>query len=146
MKKLLFLIISALPIFGCNKESGDQSNITSILKIKEGYYMGDFIYQSQTYWCEIQFDKKRYEEWPSGGVIYQKNMSCLTVGTNSVINGILTFTLDSFKFDGYPYPCNSDMTLPGDYKINLITDEDSIIFSRGSGNNKITYHLKRLIF
>jgi hypothetical protein len=144
MKKLTFLIIITFTFIGCNHDNKDVFNPVSYGKISEGYYMGNFTYQNQTYWCEIQLDKNKYEEWPSGGAFYQKEMSCLTVGTDTVINGILTFKLDSFKFAGYPVQCKSDMTLPGEYKINLLTDEDSIVFSRGSGNNKIIYHLKRL--
>jgi hypothetical protein len=34
--------------------------------------------------------------------------------------------------------------LPGEYKINLITLNDSLIFSKGLENNKIKYHIKRI--
>jgi hypothetical protein len=68
----------------------------------------------------------------------------LTKGTNEISDGILTFELGSFKFKSYPSPCEQLMILPGDYKIHLITENDSLIFSKGVEENKIKYYLKRI--
>jgi hypothetical protein len=149
MKKLLILIICSLVFIDCNKVKNDpfDDNDPSILyknTIADGIYMGNIVYQGKSFWCEIEFDKNKYEEWPSGGALYQKEMSCLTLGTDTIINGILTFKLDSYKHEWYPFPCNPAMILPGDYKIHLITENDSIIFSKGVEKNKIKYYLKRI--
>jgi hypothetical protein len=135
----------------CNKVNNapfDENDPSLLYKntIANGIYMGEFVYQGKSYWCEIEFDKNKYEEWPSGGAAYQKEMSCLTIGTDTIVNGILSFKISDYKFKGYPFPCNPSMILPGDYKIHLITENDSIIFSKGVENNKIKYHLKRIIF
>lgn len=156
MKKLLILIICTLLFIGCNKVKNDNNynndtfdiNDPSILfknTITDGFYMGNFVYQGMNYWCEIDFSNGKYEEWPSGGVAFQKKMGCLTTGTYTIGNGIVSFKLSDYKFKGYQESCNPSMILPGDYKIHLITENDSIIFSRGVENNKIKYHLKRII-
>lgn len=150
MQKLLIIIICSLIFIECNKVNNspiDENDPSFLYKnsIADGFYMGDFVYQGKSYWCEIEFNKNKYEEWPSGGTLYQKEMSCLTLGTYTIIDNILILKLDSFKYEGYPFPCNPSMKLPGDYKIHLITENDSIVFSREVENNKIKYHLKRII-
>jgi hypothetical protein len=132
------LIIGVL--ISCDDKKEDISiNLTS------GIYMGYFDYQGTKYWCEICFDSSRYEEWPSGGVWFQKPYSCLTVGDYTIIENKIIFTLDSFKFPGFPEPCVSDMLLPGEYTIYNTNKTDSITFERGKDSNKIKYYLERLI-
>ena len=152
MKKLLFLIMCALSFMECNKVNDhafpafDETDPSILYKnsIADGFYMGNFVYQGKSYWCEIEFKNNNiYEEWPSGGAAYQKEMSCLTTGTDTIVNGILSFKLSDYKFKWYPFSCNTPMILPGDYKIHLITEKDSIVFSKGVENNKIKYYLKK---
>jgi hypothetical protein len=150
MKKLLILLICSLIFIECNKVNNapfDENDPSILYKnnIADGFYMGNFVYQGKSYWCEIEFNNNIYEEWPSGGAAYQKEMSCLTTGTDTIVNGVLSFKLNDYKFKGYPLSCNPSMILPGDYKIHLITENDSIVFSKGVENNKIKYHLKRII-
>jgi hypothetical protein len=107
--------------------------------------MGNFIVKGQKLWSEICFDTatNKYEEWPSGGIMYQKEMECLTVGTFSIDSFRLTFTLESVKFK--MFPCSlPESILPGEFKITNIIKRDSIIFERGTGENRIIYYMKRV--
>lgn len=141
MKTLLFLLLLIGLFSGCqDNEENDSTNI----KIKDGFYMGYFVYNSKDYWCEIEFDNYNYIEWPSGGALFQKSMSCLTVGTYRISNDKLTFNLGSFKFPEFQPPCESAMLLPGEYKIYNTGKADSLIFEKGVDSNKIKYFLKRI--
>ncbi|MBW6481275.1 MAG: hypothetical protein K0B37_17750 [Bacteroidales bacterium] len=154
MKKYLILIVCSLLYIGCDKVNDDKvnddqfdNNDPSVLNknnIATGNYMGYFIYQDKSYWCQIVFENNKYEEWPSGGVAFQKEMSCLTVGNFTINEEILTFKLGSYKHPGFPSTCDPVMILPANYKIHLITENDSIVFSKGVEKNKIKYHLKRI--
>ena len=144
----MFLVFVA----GCNKKNNlDQEPnpdpFKGPYKIAHGCYMGYFIYDGQKLklWSEICFDTttSKYVEWPSGGIAYQKDMGCLTVGTYSIDSFRLTFTLESFKFK--TFPCTLPISvLPGEYKITNIVKSDSIIFERGTGDNRIIYYMKRV--
>jgi hypothetical protein len=76
--------------------------------------------------------------------MFQKSMSCLTVGTYSIHNNALSFKLGSYKFKDFPEPCPSDMRLPGIYTITNTEKQDSLIFKRGTGDAQIIYYLKKL--
>jgi hypothetical protein len=146
MKNLLLSISLLILCFGCVKsdEKPTDNDDTPILEknnISDGHYLGHFVLDNRNYWCSIEISNKTYEEWPSGGIMYQKDMGCLTTGSFNIIEDIITFTLDSYKLPGFP--CDTRMPLPGEYKIHLITLNDSLIFSKGIGNNKIKYHIKK---
>jgi hypothetical protein len=145
IKKLLILIVCSLFYYSCERDQFDKNDPSILEKdsFSEGIYMGYFVLQNQNYWCEIVFEDNKYEEWPSGGAAFQKEMSCLTTGTFSVENGSLKYDLDKYKFPDFSSACTLEMILPGDYKINLITMNDSLIFSKGVGKDKIKYHLSR---
>lgn len=66
--------------------------------------MGYFSVKGQELWSEICFDTvtNKNEEWPSGAIMYQKDMGCLTVGTYSIDSFRLTFTRDSMKHKFFP--------------------------------------------
>lgn len=147
MKKYLILIACSLLFNGCDKDQFDRDDQSVLEKdsFSEGIYMGYFVLQDKNYWCEIEFRNNQYEEWPSGGAYYQKEMGCLTTGTFNIDNSVLSFDLNSYKFPSFPIPCDSKMILPGDYKIHLITISDSLVFSKGVGKNKIKYHLNRIL-
>lgn len=136
---LLFFIIVGL-ISGCTEQDDNQD---VEYKIFDACYQGHFVYKDTDYFCLICFDDNKYEEWPSGGAMFQKSLSCLTVGRYSINGKILSFELDSFKFSDYPENCVSDMLLPGEYELTEITDLDSLIFEKGTGNNRIIYCLKK---
>ena len=127
-------------LISCNKDN----QLHPDYKITDGYYMGTFSYQGEKYFSEIVFDKNKYEEWPSGGFLYQKALTCLSIGRDTIIDDILSFKLDSIKYNFPGWECNPNMFLPGEYKINLINEEDSLVFSRGLKANLIVYNLKRL--
>jgi hypothetical protein len=147
MKKYIVLIICALLYYGCERDLFDKDDPTILEKdsFSEGIYMGYFVLQDQEYWCEIEFKGNKYEEWPSGGAYYQKEMGCLTTGAFSINNTILKYDLDKYKFPDFPGACTSEMILPGDYKIHLIAVNDSLIFSKGVGEDKIKYHLIKVL-
>jgi len=140
MKAVLFVIALAMLLVTCDKNN-EVLNENDL--INDGFYGGSFLYDSIDYWCLIEFNYNKYEEWPSGGAIYQKSMGCLTTGSYSINEGMLTFILDSFKFEDYPEPCNNDMLLPGEYQINYRDNNDSIVFEKETENGKIIYYLKR---
>jgi len=144
MKKYFYSILVVLSIVSCrNNNDNEEKNY----KITDGCYMGKFVFKGENYWCEICFDGNKYEEFPSGGVIhYQKEMSCLTIGRDSIINNTLSFKPDSFKFPDFYNPCDPNMILPGNYQIINIINNDSLIFSRGSKSARITYYLKKLSY
>lgn len=148
MKRFIVLIVCSLLYYSCDKDQSqfdnDDPSFLEKNSLSEGFYMGYFVLRDQDYWCEIQFISNQYEEWPSGGALYQKEMSCLTTGTYNIDNTILSFDLNSYKYPTYPSPCDPKMTLPGEYKIHLITVDDSLIFSKGVGENKIKYYLNKV--
>jgi hypothetical protein len=148
MKQYYFLIVFVFLITGCNINNNiepDPEPFKGPYRISNGCYMGNFIVKGQKLWSEICFDTitNKYVEWPSGGIMYQKEMGCLTVGTYSIDSFRLTFTLDSLKFKLFPCPL-PESKLPGVYKIMNIVDGDSIIFEKGTGENKIIYFLKKV--
>ena len=140
MKTVLFVIAIAMIVVTCdnNNEVLNENDL-----INDGFYGGSLSYKSIDYWCLIEFNCNKYEEFPSGGMIYQKSIGCLTTGTYSINESVLTFTLDFFKFEGYPEPCVTDMLLPGEYHINYRDNNDSIVFEKETENGKIIYYLKR---
>ncbi len=146
-KKYLILIVFSLFYFGCESDLFDKDDSSALEKnsFSEGIYMGYFVLHDQNYWCEIEFRDNKYEEWPSGGAYYQKEMGCLTTGTFSINNGILKYDLEKYKFPSFPGSCDSEMILPGYYKIQVITINDSLVFSRGAGKDKIEYCLSRIL-
>ena len=135
----IVLLVIAL-IASCDNK--DENQIIQY-QVAEGCYGGYFDYQNVSYWCSICFENGQYIEWPSGGVLLQKSMSCLTVGTYSKENNTMSFVLDSFKFKNFPEPCTTNMLLPGSYQITNTDKKDSLIFKRGTGNNQIIYYLKK---
>lgn len=149
MKNLLILLFCSLLMCACDKNDDqfDKSEPTILEKnsFSEGIYMGYFVFHEISYWCEIEFRSGKYEEWPSGGVWYQKEISCLTTGTYNIDTYILSFDLESYKFPPSQVQCASEMILPGKYKIHLISNNDSLIFSNGVGQDKIKYHLERIL-
>jgi hypothetical protein len=147
MKKYLIFITYSLLCFGCERDLFDKDDPTILEKdsFSEGVYLGNFVLHDQAYWCVIEFNGNKYEEWPISGGNYQKEMSCLTTGSFSINNSILKYDLDKYKFSSFAVPCNSEMILPGDYKIHLITLNDSLVFSKGIGKDKIKYHLIKVL-
>ena len=147
MKKAAHLFLLIIIVSGCEGDLFDKDDPSVLEKdsFSEGIYMGYFVLRDQNYWCEIEFRSNKYEEWPSGGAYYQKEMSCLTTGTFSIDNTILKYNLDKYKFASFAIQCVPEMVLPGDYKIHLITMNDSLVFSKGAGKEKIQYHLIKVL-
>jgi len=147
MKIFLLFITSLLLCVGCDRTNEDQldkddSSILEKNRISDGHYMGYFVFENKNYWCSIDFFNNKYEEWPSGGVMYQKGMGCLTSGRFNINEAVITFNLDTYKHPSLP--CDFIMVLPGEYKINLISLTDSIVFSKEVEKDIFKYHLKRI--
>ncbi len=141
-------VIFLFLVTGCSKTNNinpEPEPFKGPYKIANGCYMGYFSVKGQSLWSEICFDTVtgKYEEWPSGGIMYQKDMGCLTVGTYSIDSFRLTFTLDSIKHKFFPCTLPESM-LPGEYKITNIVGRDSIIFEKGTVENRIIYKMKRV--
>lgn len=150
MKLFRLTLILLLLIAGCNKASNnDPYPVPGVFngpyRIANGCYMGHFYIKGQWLWSEICFDTvtNKYEEWPSGGIMNQKDMGCLTVGTYTIDSFRLTFTLDSIKHKFFPCYL-PESGLPGEYRITKIVGRDSIIFEKGTAENKIIYKMKRV--
>jgi len=139
MKKLRFAFVIIALLIACDDDNDNQINYT----IDNGCYQGYFDYQDTSYWCSICFENGKYVEWPSGGAYFQKSMSCLTVGTFSTKNNVISFELDSFKFNDFPEPCETDMLLPGSYEIVYEGHQDSLVFKKGNDDSEIIYYLKK---
>ncbi len=144
---ILLTLLCLVLCFRCNKTNENPNNnddlpILEKDNITDGHFVGHFVLDNRNYWCNIEISNKKYEEWPSGGMLYQKDMGCLTIGSFNIIEDVISFTLDSYKFP--TFPCDTRTPLPGEYKIHLLTLDDSLVFSKGTGSNKIIYHLKNL--
>lgn len=142
MKRWLMVFLLAGLMSGCGKKE-DLYDYQQRGKIQDGIYMGYFVYQNRNYWSEIEFSGNKYVEWPSGGAMYQKSYGCLTIGTYEASGYHIKFKLDSYKMPGYPEECVNDMLLPGEYTLYGTMKSDSIIFEKGSGSDKIKYHLMK---
>ena len=146
MKQLCFIILFVFLLTGCDNtiEPGPEP-FNGPYRIPGGCYMGYFIVKGQKLWSEICFDTAahKYVEWPSGGIMYQKDMGCLSVGRYSIDSYRLTFTLDSLKFKFFPCFL-PESKLPGEYIITNIVNGDSVIFEKGTGENRIIYFMKKV--
>lgn len=139
MKALISIFLITLLFIACERDR------TNNYVLSDGVYMGIYHYQNKIYFSEIEIDSNRYEEWPSGGFIYQKSDLCLTVGKYSISGDILSFKPDSFKYKMPNYGCTTeDMVLSGDFNLTVFGVSDSIKFNRGRGSNSISYNLKKI--
>ncbi len=138
MKVSKWLFIFLLAAISCQKV---DTELVSNQQIPEGYYEGWFSYHDQNYWCLIQFENNRYEEWPSGGVMFQKSMACLTKGTYYSDGNKLVFNPGTLKHEGFPDPCDANTMLPGTYELIETDRQDSLVFAKGEGENRIVYHV-----
>jgi hypothetical protein len=139
VSKWLFVFLAAL--FSCQD---DDKELISNKGVAEGYYEGWFSYRDRNYWCLIQFEEDRYEEWPSGGVMYQKSMACLTKGTYYSDGNKLVFNPGTLKHEGFPDQCVADTKLPGTYVLFNTGRQDSLVFAKGEGDSRIIYHVARM--
>ena len=139
MKNLFLLIALVAAVVACDTEV-EQAEYAPIVG---GHYEGHFTYRDTGYWCLIQMADGRYEEWPSGGVWFQKSMGCLTLGSYDQQNDKIIFKADKFKFPEFPEACVPAMLLPGTYAIVYAGEPDSLVFKGGTGDTEIVYYLKK---
>lgn len=134
MKRTFLVILIAGIFFSCTKQDNN-----AVIQL-EGIYTGFFKYQGKNYWSSIEFSNDSYEEWPSGGAMYQKSFGCMSLGTYSIKESSIRFEADSFKSHIVYEVCGA-MLLPGEYSVNYISIQDSIVFEKGTGVNRIVYYL-----
>ncbi len=132
--QFVFLVV----LFSCQE---DEKELISNHQIEEGYYEGWFSYRDRDYWCLIQFEDNRYEEWPSGGVMFQKSMVCLTKGMYYSDGNKLVSNPGTLKHEGFPDPCDGNTMLPGTYELIETGRQDSLVFATGQGETRIVYHV-----
>ena len=137
----LGVILLVANIASCENEDNQQ---ISNYHISNGCYEGFFEYQNDYYRSSICFENGRYIERPSLAFT-QKNLGCLTIGTYSTESTNLLFEAELHVYnDDLREPCLVDTYLPGTYNISITESRDSLVFSRGDGNNQIIYKLKKL--
>lgn len=136
VSKWLFIFLVA--VISCQEVDNELVNNN---QIAEGHYVGWFSYRDRDYWCLIQFENDRYEEWPSGGAMFQKSMACLTTGTYYVDGNKLVFNIGTLKHEGFPDPCDANTMLPGTYELASTGRQDSLVFAKGEGDSRIIYHV-----
>jgi len=139
-RKTLFVVFLIVNIASC--ENTDNQEMLNY-HIDNGCYEGYFEYQNDHYRCSICFENGTYFERP-GQLSTRKNDYCLTAGTYSTESNNLFFEFEFRVFhDAYRQECLLDMHLPGTYEIRNSEVQDSLIFSRGNGDNYIIYKLKK---
>ena len=144
MKNIKFALPIIILMMSCDHNNDEINNNDELnYKISDGLYMGSVNYQGVSYWSSFSFEKGKYAELASGGVLNQKSWSCLTKGSFFINHDVLSFELEAFLSTSQKN-CNSDMVLPGSYKILFLNEKtDSLVFEKKMGNNeKITYNLK----
>jgi hypothetical protein len=135
------IVLFAVNMASCENANNQQ---TPDYHISDGCYEGYFEYQNDYYRSSICFENGRYIERPSL-VFPQKSLGCLTIGTYSTEAINLQFEAELLVFnDDLREPCVVDTYLPGNYIISISETNDSLIFSRGIGDNYIIYRLMRL--
>lgn len=132
-----YLSLLLLTVFtGCSKN--EDLNF-----IQDGFYGGFFEYKGVRYYSSIIIKNNRYTEGASGGVIYQKNLPSLTEGTYLVYEGNIIFHPQRYQMDESEiWKRNPDLILKNAFKISF-NEKDSFSFSRGTGDQKIVYLLRR---
>ena len=136
--KNIWLSFLILLFISCSKEESHRF-------ITNGFYIGYFEYQGLKYYSSIIIDEKGYSEGASGGVIYQKNIPCLTEGRFLIYGDKLIFNPQKYLMDeSEVWKRNPDLILNGAFNI-MFLKSDSISFSKGTGDKKIVYLLRRYI-
>ncbi len=142
MKTLFVSILIIVFIYGCKKNENDSIDNPEY-KIIDDIYLGNYSCQGTKYGSAISFQDSTYFEVYLGGIYFTKLFTCCSYGKFPIEKERLVFKLDSFKF-GEPsaVDCVPDVLLPGEYTINKLTD-DSLMFERGTEENRIVYTLGR---
>jgi len=140
MKKntIILVLILLIGFISCEKENNDAA-----CKLKNGAYMGAFKYDNNQFWEAFIVQNKNFEEYASGGVLFQKApVYPLVKGTYEIIN-------DSIYFKNIQLPQSAiedisdydkDFVLMGSYYIEEYSDS-TILFSRIAQKGKLEYDL-----
>jgi hypothetical protein len=136
--RCLTLFLLAVFAVSCKKETAEKSPSHGIT---DGIYMGSIQFQGQRYFSQIHFIDGTFEEYASGGVMYQKMPNCLTEGNYSIQSGAIRFNPKSLPEKGSA-PCTPEMELSGAYSYYIAAD--SVSFWRTARNVKVEYTLKKM--
>ena len=139
MRNIIFIVFT-LFVVGCERDNSNDS----ILKLKEGIYEGSFIYDTLQLWESIGIIKDSFEEYASGGVMYQKYAKyALTKGTYKIIGDSIYFSDIHLAQppNGNPDNFEKDFLLMGSYLVKYHTDS-VINFWRTAKKGKQEYNLK----
>jgi hypothetical protein len=139
MRNLLFILI---PVFlvSCN----DDNLSSSEMRLKTGLYEGSFHYDTLKLWESFGIMDFDFEEYASGGAMYQKYPNCaLTKGTCKITEGTISFSNIQIAQppDGKITEHQNELLLIGDYTIENVSDS-TIDFWKNSSKGRQEYHLK----
>jgi len=136
MKHVILLLV-LISFTGCSKEDNPG------VRIKDGFYDGSLKYDNQIIWESFGIKEDTFEEYASGGVMYQKWPSiCLTSGSYKILDNSIIFDkvenpLPPYSLDG----CDEEYLLKGSYNIEERTDS-TIVFSKNAVKGMQKYSLK----
>ena len=87
MRSLITIFIT-LFLVGCTNENNNDF----VFPLKDGLYEGSFTYDTLLLWESFGIQKDSFEEYASGGVLYQKYPKyALTKGTYEIIDDSILF-------------------------------------------------------
>ena len=140
MKKntIILVLILLIGFISCEKENNDAA-----FKLRNGAYMGSFKYDNNQFWEAFIVQNENFEEYASGGVLFQKApVYPLVKGTYEIIN-------DSIYFKNIQLPQSAiedisdydkDFVLMGSYYIEEYSDS-TIFISRIAQKGRLEYDL-----
>lgn len=136
--RYIFFIFIVIVLVECTNDDIINSNI----KLTDGYYMGTFQYDTLRLWESFGIKTDSFEEYASGGVMYQKfPQFCLTKGTYEIISDSIYFDNIQIAQPPNKINCDEDYLLMGNYYVDEFTDS-TILFWRSAKRGRQDYYLK----
>jgi len=139
IRKLITIIIPFF-LLSCNDDNLNNSE----LRLKAGVYEGSFHYDTLQLWESFGISDFGFEEYASGGVMYQKYPNCaLTKGTYTLSEGTISFINIQIAQppNGKISDHQNELLLIGDYIVESISDS-TISFWKNSSKGRQEYHLR----
>jgi hypothetical protein len=139
MRKLLTILITIF-LVSCKDDNLNNSE----LRLKTGIYEGSFHYDTMQLWESFGITDFDFEEYASGGVMYQKYPNCaLTKGTYTLTEGTISFRNIQIAQppNGKISDHQNELLLIGDYTVESFSDS-TISFWKNSSKGRQEYHLR----
>jgi hypothetical protein len=136
----LFIILFISFVVGCTNDNFNDPTY----RLKEGSYEGSFNYDTLQLWESFGIKKDSFEEYASGGVMYQKYPKYgLTKGTYKIIDDSIYFNNIQIAQppNGNIANYEKEFLLMGSYFVEDYTDS-TILFWRIAKKGKQEYNLK----